>query len=57
MPLFMDWHDVREASSEQVAQAHQQDLEIQARHFCKALTYWHDVSHRSSIFVGCSRDA
>ena len=44
MPLFMDRHDVREASSEQVAQAHQQDLEIQARHFCKALTYWHDVS-------------
>ena len=44
MPLYMDRHDVREASSEQVAQAHQQDIEIQARHFCKALTYWHDVS-------------
>jgi class 3 adenylate cyclase len=44
MPLYMDRHDVREASLEQVAQAHQQDLEIQARHFCKVLTYWHDVS-------------
>jgi class 3 adenylate cyclase len=44
MPLYMDRHDVRDASLEQVAQAHQQDIEIQARHFCKALTYWHDVS-------------
>ncbi len=44
MPLYMDRHDVRAASSEQVAQAHHQDLEIQARHHCKALTYWHDVS-------------
>ncbi len=40
----MDRHDVRHATLEQVAQAHQQDLEIQARHFCKVLTYWHDVS-------------
>ena len=44
MPLYMDRHDVREATLEQVASAHQNDLEIQARHFCKVLTYWHDVS-------------
>jgi len=40
----MDRHDVRDATLEQVASAHQNDLEIQARHFCKTLTYWHDVS-------------
>ena len=44
MPLFMDRHDIREATSEEVAQAHHQDLECQARHHCKALTYWHDES-------------
>jgi class 3 adenylate cyclase len=42
MPLFMDRHDIRGATVEDVAQAHQRDLEVQARHFCKALTYWFD---------------
>jgi len=44
MPLFMDRHDIREATSEEVAQAHNKDLEIQTKHHCKALTYWHDES-------------
>ncbi len=42
MPLFMDRHDIREATSKEVAQAHQKDLECQSKHHCKALTYWHD---------------
>jgi len=44
MPLFMDRHDISEATSEEVAQAHHKDLECQTRHHCKALTYWHDES-------------
>lgn len=42
MPLFMDRHDVRDATAETVAAAHQHDLRIQAHHACKALTYWFD---------------
>jgi class 3 adenylate cyclase len=42
MPLYMDRHDIRDATLEEVTQAHQKDLEIQARHHCKMLTYWYD---------------
>jgi class 3 adenylate cyclase len=42
MPLFMDRHDVRDATAESVAAAHQQDLRVQANHTCRAVTYWFD---------------
>lgn len=42
MPLFMDRHDIRDATAEAVAAAHQQDLRVQAHHACKTLTYWFD---------------
>jgi class 3 adenylate cyclase len=42
MPFFMDRHDIRDATAEAVAANHQEDLRIQARHTCKALTYWFD---------------
>jgi len=42
MPIFMDRHDVREATAEAVAAAHQEDLRVQAQHACKSLTYWYD---------------
>jgi class 3 adenylate cyclase len=38
----MDRHDIRDATLEDVTKAHQNDLEIQARHHCKMLTYWYD---------------
>jgi class 3 adenylate cyclase len=38
----MDRHDIRDATAEAVAAAHQQDLRVQAHHTCKALTYWFD---------------
>ena len=44
MPLYMDRHDIRDATLEDVTNAHASDLEIQARHFCKVLTYWYDES-------------
>ena len=49
MPFFMDRHDIRDATAEAVAAAHQQDLKVQARHSCKALTYWFD-DHRGTVF-------
>lgn len=42
MPLFMDRHDIRDATAEAVAAAHQEDLRVQAHHACKTLTYWFD---------------
>ena len=42
MPLYMDRHEIRGSTAKDVAQAHDRDLEIQDRHFCKALTYWYD---------------
>ncbi len=49
MPLFMDRHDVGSATAEEAAQAHYKDLEVQARHSCKAITYWYDQS-RGAVF-------
>ena len=49
MPLFMDRHDIRGSTAKDVAQAHDSDLKVQARHFCKALTYWYD-EHRGAAF-------
>ncbi len=42
MPLYMDRHDIRDATAEDVAAAHQKDLAIQGQHACKGLTYWFD---------------
>ena len=39
MPLFMDRHDIRDATADAIAAAHQQDLRVQPHHTCKALTY------------------
>ena len=44
MPLYMDRHDIHDATLEEVTKAHNSDLEIQDRHFCKILTFWHDES-------------
>jgi hypothetical protein len=38
MPFFLDRHDIRDATAEAIAAAHQQDLSVQDRHTCKALT-------------------
>lgn len=43
MPLFMDVHDhIEGLTAGAVAQAHQADLETQARHNVKILRYWFD---------------
>ena len=49
MPLFMDRHDIRGATAEEVAQAHHSDLIIQSRHNCRALTYWYDESRGAAF--------
>jgi DNA-binding CsgD family transcriptional regulator/class 3 adenylate cyclase len=41
MPLFMDRHNMAGASPAEVAEAHWCDLEIEAKHHVRFLTYWH----------------
>ena len=43
MPIFLDRHDVGEASAEDVAKLHVKDLEIQGKYGVKFLTYWYDA--------------
>ena len=42
MPIFMDRHEILGAAAEQVAAAHQKDLQVQTKYGCKAITYWFD---------------
>ena len=49
MPIFMDRHDMRGATAENVAEAHRKDLEIQDKYGVKYMTYWYD-SERSTGF-------
>ena len=49
MPLFMDRHDIGAATAEELAQAHHQDIEVQERHSCRAITYWHDEARGTAF--------
>jgi len=42
MPIFMDRHDIPGLTAMDVAEGHKQDLLIQDRYDCRALTYWFD---------------
>ncbi|RMD94194.1 MAG: DUF4242 domain-containing protein [Calditrichaeota bacterium] len=42
MPIFMDRHDIPGLTAMDVAEGHKQDLRIQDRYGCRAITYWFD---------------
>jgi len=42
MPIYMDRHDMENTTAEAVAAAHLEDLKLQDRYGCKAITYWFD---------------
>jgi class 3 adenylate cyclase len=42
MPMYMDRHDVADATAEDVAQAHVRDLDVQDKYDVRYLTYWFD---------------
>jgi AraC-like DNA-binding protein len=42
MPIFMDRHDLDQVTAKDVAEAHNEDLKIQDKYNCNALTYWFD---------------
>ncbi len=49
MPIFMDRHDIRDATAEAVAAAHIEDLKLQSEFACSCLTYWFDED-RGTVF-------
>ncbi len=54
MPIFMDRHDIRDVTAEDIAAGHVQDLKIQSKYGVKFLTYWFD-HQRGTAF--CLADA
>ncbi len=59
MPIFMDRHDIKDATAEAVAAAHQEDLKIQSRYGVRSLTYWFDEERGTTFCLldAPSRDA
>ena len=50
MPIYMDRHDISEAvTARDVAQMHQNDLEIQDQFGCRGLTYWFDEKRKTAF--------
>jgi class 3 adenylate cyclase len=49
MPIFLDRHDVGEASAEDIANLHIKDLEVQGKYGVKFLTYWYDAERRTTF--------
>lgn len=49
MPIFLDRHDVGEASAEDIAELHIKDLQIQDKYGVKFLTYWYDAERRTTF--------
>jgi class 3 adenylate cyclase len=49
MPMYIDRHDAPGASSEDLANAHVLDVEVQSRHDVRYHTYWFDPE-RGSVF-------
>ncbi len=49
MPIYMDRHDIRDATAEAVAEAHLEDLKLQSKFACSCITYWFD-EHRGTVF-------
>lgn len=49
MPIFLDRHDVGDASAEDIARLHLRDLEVQEKYGVKFLTYWYDSERRTTF--------
>ena len=53
MPLYMDMHkNVQGLTAEGVEQAHQKDLEVQAKYGVKYLRYWYNEAD-GTVFCLC----
>ena len=57
MPIFMDRHDMRGATAENIAEAHRKDLEIQDKYGVKYMTYWYDAERGTGFCLVDAPDA
>ena len=57
MPIFMDRHDMRDTTAEDVAEAHRRDLEVQDKYGVKYLTYWYDSDRCAGFCLVDAPDA
>lgn len=42
MPIFMDKHEITDATPEEVSHAHYEDLRHESKYHCRCFTYWYD---------------
>ncbi len=49
MPIYMDRHDLRGATAEDVAEAHRRDVDIQDRHGVRYMAYWFDEATNAAF--------
>ena len=49
MPIFMDRHDMRGMTPEDIAAAHRRDLEVQEKYGVRYMTYWFDQQRGSGF--------
>jgi class 3 adenylate cyclase len=57
MPIFMDRHDMRDATNANVAEAHVKDLEVQKNFGVKYMTYWFDGARGTGFCLVDAPDA
>jgi class 3 adenylate cyclase len=57
LPIFIDRHHMEGATSEQVAEAHRRDIDIQDRHGVKYMAYWFDEERGSAFCLVQAPDA
>ena len=57
MPIFMDRHDMRGVTAENIAEAHRHDLEIQGKYGVKYMTYWYDEERCTGFCLVDAPDA
>jgi class 3 adenylate cyclase len=57
MPIFMDRHDMRGLTAEDVAEAHRKDLDVQDQYGVKYLTYWYDSKRCTGFCLVDAPDA
>jgi class 3 adenylate cyclase len=49
MPIYMDRHDLRGMTADDVAEAHRRDVDIQDRHGVKYMAYWFDENNGAAF--------
>jgi class 3 adenylate cyclase len=57
MSIFMDRHDLGEATPENVAEAHRKDVEVPGQYGVTYLTYWYDHHRRTAFCLVDAPDA